>query len=279
MFTPSALSAVAGETDIATATMQKDGAGIVYNFYTTAKAGTADLGITSSQLEQDGGPATGFAENMAVVADTDLGTLTLAITNAGATGPDSKFQIKVPSGFPAPIEAPFLVGGGRKTDQDGHTVNGTPNSGARTISGDIRNNVTDDQTPPNGTINVNLETITYHAGKMATQGRHVFGLSTSAGPHAGLVERTGGEGADLHPRYIDVTAKHDAGELKVYRADGTEFTESAPEQVHDLVLVYKAGGYMPSGSVTFWRPILTSSNNRCFDGGRWNRAVIPQRQR
>ena len=247
-FTPSSsLSTVeTGDAAIETAILRKDNANVVFTFYTSAKPGTAELGIMSA----DGDAPATFAQNTAVQAGTNLGALTLGITNTDATGPDSKFQIKVPDAFPAPIEAPFLVGGGRKTDEAGHTVGGTPNSGNRTISGNLKD--------PNDSTTVNIALaggITYRVGKIETQGRHEFVLRTSSGPHTTLTDRTG----DNYHRYIDVTAKHDAGSLTVYKADSTEFTESAPEQVHDLTLVYRAGGYMPSGSVTFWRPIPTAS--------------------
>ena len=222
--------------------------GAVFEFRVSMKPGTGSLGITSEPVLT---PA--LAPNTAVVAGTDLGTLTFGITGTGASGPDAKFQIKVPDAFPAPITAPTTIGGDPRTTDAGHTNNGKPNSGARTISGDLKNNES-----PDGVATTTLDDIEYRVGKIETQGRHMFGLSTSGGPHTTLTARTGGEANDVHPRYIDVTAKHDAGTYTVYKADGTEFSENAPAQVHDLELVYRAGGYMPSGSVTFWRPIPTA---------------------
>ena len=228
-----------------------DGMDAVFNFYTTMKAGVGELDIVSGTAD---------IQNTAIVAGTDLGTLFFDITGTGGSGPGAKFQIKVPNAFPAPIEAPELVGGGRKTDDAGHTANATPNSGNRTISGNLKepeNSVTDN---PKLETTTEADRIQYRVGKMDAQGRHVFNFFTSAGTHTGLAERTGGDGAASHPRYIDITAAHDAGEYKVYRADGSEFSEASPEQVHDLVLVYRPGGYMPTGSITFNLPVLTGDS-------------------
>ena len=233
-----------------------DGTGAVFEFRATMKPGTGSLGITSVPALT---PA--LAPNTAVVAGTDLGTLTFGITGTEGSGPDAKFQIKVPDAFPAPITAPTTISGDPRSTDAGHTNNGIPNSGARTISGDLKNN-----NAPDGVATATLNAITYRVGKIEAQGRHMFGLSTSGGPHTTLEPRTGGDGAALHPRYIDVTAKHEAGTYTVYKADGTEFSESAPAQVHDLELVYRAGGYMPGGSVTFRLPTLTSAAGTALTG-------------
>ena len=100
----------------------------------------------------------------------------MPLQGTGASGPDAKFQIKVPNAFPAPITAPATISGEPRSTDPGHTNNGTPDSGARTISGDLRANGIEDASL-NGAVNNDLGSITYRVGKIEAQGRHMFGLS------------------------------------------------------------------------------------------------------
>ena len=213
----------------------------VFDFYTTAPAGTGELAITSVAV-----PALNplLAANGAVVEGMDLGVLTFGIDGVGGFGPvpGSRYEIKIPVGFPAPTEAITIIGGNNESTLAGHTVGGTPDSVARTISGIL---------PTSGI------SPTYRVGVISAPGRHFFGLRTTPGPHDGLAERTGGEGADLHPRYIDVTASHDSFLFDV-RENGASVVQSRPTAVHNLQLVFTATGYMPTGTVVFSRPTQTA---------------------
>ena len=203
----------------------------IFDFYTTAPAGTGTLAITSLA-----DPALALAANGAVVEGTELGILTFEI--AGVTGfgpvPGSRYEIKTPTTFPAPTEAITIIGSGNASTLAGHTTIGTPDSGARTISGDL----------PTSGIRP-----TYRAGAILDQGRHVFGLRTTPGPHDGLKAVV----AEMYPRYIDVTASHDSFSFDV-RENGASVVQSRPTVVHNLQLVFTATGYMPTGTVVFSRP-------------------------
>ena len=164
-----------------------------------------------------------------------MGLLTFAISGVGGFGPvpGSSYEIKIPAAFPAPTQAITTIGGGSDSDLAGHTTIGTPDSAARTITGDLDGNAMP----------------TYRAGAISAQGRHVFGLRTTPGPHDALKAVV----AEMYPRYIDVTAKHDSFSFDV-RENGASVVQSRPTVVHNLQLVFTATGYMPTGTVVFSRP-------------------------
>ena len=174
------------------------------------------------------------------------GQLTLEIGDNEGVGPDSKYEIQLPSaGWPAPTKSIAPIGGGAAADVAGDTNAAAFDPATRTLSGALTN-----PDVPYGPISG--LSVTYRAGAISMQGRHFFVLKTSSGPHA-VLTAVAGDDVNIYPRYIDVTAKHDSGTFEV-KEGGRTLVQSTPDTEHTLELVYTATGYMPEGQVTFKVP-------------------------